>query len=374
VSRIHFKKILLVAFFGLLFAVSFFSSYLYFSYKNIVVKSIPNEDTTSPTIPPAVVKDPLAPRNILILGYGGEGHSGGNLTDTMILAHVIPKEKLLILISIPRDIWVSIPTSKDGEEHFKINHAYAIGLDDEKYPDKTQQFSGIAGGGNLSKYAVSIVTGQPIDNFISINFNGFLSIIDILGGLNVNVPQTFEDKYYPIKGKEEDLCNKTNEDIEAVNATMSGFELEKQFECRYETVSFTAGYQYMDSVTALKFARSRHSDTNGNDFARSGRQQAIIAAVKDKLLNFGSIIKIIPIINQITYNVKTDIDIAQAIDLYRNNKVDDITIKTVTLTKDNVLRETYSRDGQYILVPKTGFDDWSSIQSFINSQIKYLSE
>ena len=224
------RKILLGIFFTVLFVATSLVAYSYYTYRQVYVGSTPTVKAIA-RIPstPTPTPDPLAKKNILLLGYGGVGHEGGLLTDTIILAQIDPRENTATLISIPRDIWIPLEVKEGSPEHIKINAAYAVGEDDEKYPDKADYYTGRAGGGNMAKDAISLVTGQNVDNFISINFGGFTNVVDSLGGINVYVPHTFDDAYYPLKGKEDETCNKSDEKIEILTATMSGFLLEKEF-------------------------------------------------------------------------------------------------------------------------------------------------
>ena len=362
------KKILFVILFIIIFIISASGSYFYKIYKNIYVgETIEVVAVTSPT--PTPTPDPLAPKNILLLGYGGVGHDGGVLTDTIILAHVIPKKNQVKLISIPRDVWVPIQML-NGIENYKVNHAFAIGVDENLYPYKLPVYSGVLGGGRLAANSVGYITGLNIDYFISINFNGFNSIIDTLDGVSVYVPYDFKDEYYPIKGMEEELCKKSEEELDAIHATMSGELLEKEFKCRFETLEFTKGVNTLNSEEALKFVRSRHSDIYGGDFGRSLRQQALIVAIKNKLLNLGSITKIIPVINTISKNVQTDIDIKAATNLIRQQEdLKDIEITSFSLTTDNVFEEAISDNGQYILVPQGGEENWSVVHEYVKEKL-----
>ena len=96
-------------------------------------------------------------------------------------------------------------------------------------------------------------------------------MIDFIGGVEVNVENSFIDKEFPITGKENDLCNN---DLE--------------YKCRYKIISFTKGVSSMDGQTALNFVRSRHAEgSEGTDFAREKRQQKVIEAIKNKLISFG---------------------------------------------------------------------------------------
>lgn len=357
--------ILIVVLFGIGIALG----YTYDTLSDVVVT--PNIPTPTPahgvTNTPTPTPDPHASYNVLLMGHGGAGHDGGNLTDTMIIAHIDPKEKTIDLISVPRDTWVDLPTTKNGFEKFKINHAYAIGLDDKKYPEKETRYTGAAGGGEMAKYAVEQVTGLPIRHFITVNFDGFKKAIDILGGIDVWVPVTFDDHFYPLKGEEDNDCGMTEEDIEKLTATMSGFLLEQQFPCRYEQLHFEAGLMTMDSETALKFVRSRHSDTHGGDFARAQRQKAVIAAARNKVLSLNLIPKVIPLMKEFGGMVRTDINVTTINQIRKTHGTpEDYEINSFAITDENVLKADYSNDGQFILVPKSG-DNWSLVHQYVKN-------
>ena len=184
--------------------------------------------------------------NILLLGYGGAGHDGPYLTDTMMLVSFQPSTKKVALISIPRDLYVNIP----GYGYRKINEIMSDGRD-QKYP---------GGGEAMTVKVVSDLLNTPIQYYASIDFNGFKQVIDQVDGVTVTVDRTFYDAMYPDSG------------------------------IGYDPVSFKAGTQTMNGTTALKFARSRHGNNGeGTDFARAARQQKIILALKDKLLSFGTL-------------------------------------------------------------------------------------
>lgn len=194
--------------------------------------------------------------NILLLGLSGDGEKNPVLADTIILASIGIDEKNIHLISIPRDIWV--PELSD-----KINGAYDQG-------NKKQ-----AGGGLvLQKASVEAVVGVPIQYAMAIDFDGFAEIIDILGGVTIDVEKSFTDEKFPISGKEDAICSE-------------GSGHEEDYSCRYETLVFEKGVQTMDGGRALKFARSRHSTDKdeGNDLARAKRQQKVLIAIKEKALS-----------------------------------------------------------------------------------------
>ncbi len=350
-----------------LFIISASGAYIIKTYSRVVVKEIKNPSTTpAPTPTP----DPLRIRNILLLGYAGGNHDGTYLTDTIIVARIYPKENKIKLISIPRDLWIKIPVTKENTQYFKLNHAFAVGLDDKKYPDKNDSYRGIYGAGLLARESVAQVIGIMPENFIAIDFNGFQKIVDSLGGIEIYIPYSFEDKYYPIKGLEDDLCGKSEEEMDALHATMSGQLLEKEFTCRFETLKFQKGKAVMDGTTALKFVRSRHSDINGSDFGRALRQQAFLIAIKNELLDIGSVGKFIASINTLSKNVTTDIDLSTAFEIYKEQEnLTDFDIETISLTTDNVLVEGFSTDRQYILTSKEGEGNWESVHTFIQENI-----
>ncbi len=189
--------------------------------------------------------------NILILGVGGQNHDGPDLTDTIIVASFSHVSQKITLLSVPRDIW--IPTL-----NAKINSVYHYG--------ETVQ---TGGGLLLTKSAISQIIDQPIHYAIMIDFSLFQKSIDLLDGIDVTVDFGFTDNDYPIAGKENDTCGN-----------------DPQARCRYETITFAPGLQHMDGTTALKFVRSRHAQGDqGTDFARSQRQEKVIAAFKQKLLS-----------------------------------------------------------------------------------------
>jgi len=281
--------------------------------------------------------------NLLLLGTGNPGHEGVGLTDSMIIIHLDIPNKKVALISIPRDLWVSSQ---------KINKVY------------------VSGGFPLVEQTISTITGLSVSKTILVDFNGLTQIINGLGGIEVNVLKTFDDYFYPVAGKELETCGMSNDQLVAINATMSGFQLEKQYSCRYEHLHFDAGPNKMTGETVLKFVRSRHSNQDGNDFARTLRQQAVLIGIKNKLLSLDGLKKAPAFFDKFIRLVRTDLDKQTAVaiaNLIINPK--DYQISQVRLSITNVLKESTSADHQYILLPKSGNDNWSEIQDYIKKQI-----
>lgn len=189
--------------------------------------------------------------NFLILGLGGPKNEPSGLTDTIIFASLDLTGKDLLLVSIPRDIWVPDIEAKINSAYFYGNNQEGLGLE-------------------WTRKYMSDVMGQPINYEIVVAFDNFRDFINLIGGVDVNVDKAFTDEKYPIYGKEDDLCGG-----------------DPETRCRYQAISFQTGLQHMDGNLALKFARSRHAQgEEGSDFSRSQRQQKIISAVRSKILSF----------------------------------------------------------------------------------------
>ena len=206
---------------------------------------------------------PPKPINLLLLGIGGGTHEGPDLTDTIIFMHVDPVQKKVTLVSLPRDLW--IPDIGD-----KVNATYT-------YASEKNPGSGLA----VTESEVGKILGQHIDYGVKIDFGGFVKAVDILGGLDINVDDTFDDYAYPIEGNEDATCGLTDDQIASDSAAIaSGSATELQsFPCRYKHIHFDAGPTHMDGETALEYVRSRHAEgPEGSDFARSKRQEKVISA------------------------------------------------------------------------------------------------
>ena len=278
--------------------------------------------------------------NVLFLGYGGGNHEGTLLTDSVIVIHVDTNTHKATMISIPRDLWVP------GNQ--KVNAA------------------GITGFQN-SAPVVQAVTGLPMNYYVSVDFAGFTKLVDDLGGITVNVPKTFDDPFYPIIGQENNVCGFTEAQINEFKAKYSGFELERQFTCRYEHLHYDAGSANLDGTAALKFVRSRHGDS---DFGRSLRQFSVLQGIGNKLISLRSLNKLDATINNLYEIVRSDLDlgtIKSLIQVFGDPNL--YKINQIQLTTDNVLNEGFANDGEYILTPKAGNFNFQGVKDYINSQL-----
>lgn len=343
------------------------------------VTSLPEATPSATPAPP----DPLASVNLLLIGYGGGAHAGGGLADTMILAQIIPRAQKVHLLSIPRDLWVKFPfarsaTDPDEPLYSKINSTFSIGNSAKQYTWRPDEFKGDDGGGKLAAAIVATIIGQPVDYYLAVDFSGFVKLINLLTnnqGLTVDVPYAFTDEFYPITGEENNPCGFTEEDVATFSASLKEFELEKVFTCRYESLTFAAGDQVIDSETLLKFVRSRHSGTGGGDFGRSQRQEAVLDALKRTLLTPSIIPKLPSLIKQALKMTKTNLDldfISHALLNYGDLAAFDL--DSQVLSNKNYLKDGRSSDRQYILLPRLGQDNYSEIQELVASNSAQLAQ
>jgi polyisoprenyl-teichoic acid--peptidoglycan teichoic acid transferase len=334
----------------------------------IFVKPAPQKTVAEK--PPETISQHLSdktPFDILLLGYGGGNHDGPYLTDSMIHVHVDPTSQKIFLLSIPRDLWVKIPITGTDRLFEKINAAYAIGLDDAMYPDKQEQFKGSDGGGRLVEYAVSQVTGLPVNNFVGVDFSGFVKTIDTLGGVDINIQPAFDDFGYPIEASATATCGHSDEDIKAFTATVSAeSDIWTYFSCRYEKVHFDAGETHMDGARALIYVRSRHSAQDGSDFGRANRQRKLLIAVENKIFSIGFIPRVISFMNRLNDDIRTDFTPSDIQALIQHApSLNNYQIIPLALTDKNYLLDTFSNNGQAILIPRDGENNFTTIRKWI---------
>jgi LCP family protein required for cell wall assembly len=248
--------------------------------------------------------------NVLLLGTDARpDEMGAPRTDTMILLSLDPQQQTAGMLSLPRDLWVSIPGF--GYET-KINTAYAIG-EESRYP---------GGGAQLAKDTVSSFVGQPVQYYTRVNFQGFVELVDLIGGVDVVVPETIVDEAYPTD-----------------DYTTTVFYLE-------------AGTQHLDGETALKYVRTRNID---DDYGRAGRQQQVIRAVAEKVLRADMLPTLLPAIPRLLTTMRNSVetDIPFSVQLEIANYVRSTSLREIRqLVLDNRFgEETYSEEGAWILRP-----------------------
>lgn len=278
--------------------------------------------------------------NFLVLGIRGEGSDSPNLSDSIIFFSLNQNTKQVTQVGIPRDLWV--PTLQA-----KINTAY-------HYGEEASPGAGI----KLAEASVEEILGQPVDYTVVVNFNLFKQVIDLVGGVEINVSPAFEDKEYPIPGKESAL----------------------PISSRYETITFPEGLNIFNGETALKYVRSRHSvGQEGTDFARSRRQQQIISALKDKIFTKEFLLnknKIDNLVNLANSNLITNISPSLYPVLARTGlELSSKPIKSIGLStepdKDGVSilynPPPAKFKGEWVLVPKD--NNWKALKQYIATKL-----
>lgn len=227
-------------------------------YENLGIISVATTVPLAPDVPDAPIAPPqptmpVEPNiasidigddralTILLLGTDRRPQeSAPARSDTILLMRILPDTQQISLLSLPRDLMVDIP----GYGVARINAAHVYG----------DLYRSLGSGMSLATKTVSTVIGVPIDYTVVIDFQGFISAIDALGGVTVNVPTALYDPNFP---------------------TM---------EYGVKEVSFAPGQNTMDGYTALVYSRIRHPD---NDFERMTRQQAVLKGIMLRLQQGG---------------------------------------------------------------------------------------
>lgn len=195
--------------------------------------------------------------NVLVLGIDErQTEEGPFRSDTMILSAFNPNQREVALLSIPRDLWLTVP----GFGENRVNTAHYFG------------------GPPLAKETVAGNFGVPLHYYVKLNFDGFVALIDAMDGVTIEVPEALHDENYPTP------------------------------DYGVTTIDIPAGTQEMDGALALIYARSRYSTS---DFDRSRRQQALIAAVRDKLASPTTWLKAPAIFTAARSAISTDIPMSE---------------------------------------------------------------
>jgi LCP family protein required for cell wall assembly len=205
-------------------------------------------------------------------------------SDTLMLIHISGDRSSVTVVSLPRDSWVFIP----GHGMSKINAAFGLG------------------GPRLTVATVERATGLTVNDFIEVNFLGFVKVIDALGGVNICLPQPVDDPY-------------------------SGLHL-------------SAGLHHVNGVTALKYARDRHSFAS-SDLARITDQQSLLASLLQEAVSSGTLanplrlsrfLAVVPGVIRVDQNL----DLTGLADQLRGVTPGEVRFLTVPLASTNYLTPT----------------------------------
>lgn len=210
---------------------------------------------------------PGQPAVAMIVGYDkrpGEGKSKSR-SDTIMLIRLDPQGKTVSMLSFPRDLYVDIPACR--------GHSAFSGRINEAFTECGQR-------GSLE--TVKQLTGIRINYMITVNFGGFVEIVDKLGGVYIDIDQRYFND----------------------NSGLYGLD-------RFAAIDLHPGYQRLSGRKALGFVRYRHTDS---DLYRNARQQEFVKAAKQQVSSFTSITKIPSIVRSITENVEVGAGGGKALD------------------------------------------------------------
>lgn len=232
----------------LVFTVSFFAGKFAADWS---AAGDPQQNNVSLTESGEETQLPVNRLNVLLLGTDARPGEKDARTDTMMLVSIDRETKKIAMVSIPRDTIVDI----DGHGTNKINTA------------------NIFGGADLARQTVEKLLGLEIPYYVKTNFNGFKEIIDVLGGVNIDVEKRM---YYPA-----------------------------------ENINLKPGMQRLDGYNALGYVRFRH-DALG-DISRSERQQKFLTALAKEMLRPANIIKAPILVPKLMAAVETNLGVSDAI-------------------------------------------------------------
>jgi LCP family protein required for cell wall assembly len=247
--------------------------------------------------------------DILLLGFRGEDDPhGGLLTDTMIILSIDTERHETALISVPRDLYLTIPILN---KRAKINEAFALGEERQQH----------GGGLFLAKRAVQEVLGINIDYVLAVDFRAFQDVIDLLGGVDVHVAKPLRETQ------------------------------------QWGGIDFyvPAGVQHMDGEKALFYVRSRFTTS---DFDRARRQQEVLLAIRDKALSLGFLgnpTKIADVFDILGRHIRTDITAADLPELFSvAREVWNTTPRRLVFDTASGLLYSTTINGEYVLLPTGG--------------------
>lgn len=294
------------------------------------------EDTMPEIVPTPFPWDGASRVTVLVMGLDyrdwSEAPNEPSRTDSMILVTMDPVTRTAGMLSIPRDLWVNIP----GYNYGKINTAYFLG-DAFKYPGGTPGLSGNPlppGGPGLAMATVEEFLGVPIQYYAQIDFNAFVAFIDEIGGVDINVPYDM-----------------------VVDPVGPG-----------NTVFLKPGVVTLDGKTALAYARNRY--TEDGEFDRSKRQQQVILAVRDNILNYYSLPKLVAraptLYKTLSKGIRTNMTLDYAIKLaWVVPQIPEKNIKQGIITKDMAIG---------VRVPSPDFPDGLSALKPLPDRIRLVRD
>ena len=228
---------------------------------------------------------------ILVMGLDHrEGEPLENArADTMLLLSLDPQRKTAGLLSLPRDLLVTIPLDEKWRVEDRLNTVFVYAY-----------LHDLPGGGPaLAKRTVQQLLGIPVQYTAWVDFAGFVRVIDRLGGLTVDVRAPLKDNEFPTP------------------------------DYRTQRLYIAPGLQHFDGEQALRYVRSRHQDS---DFARATRQQQVLLAARERALQLDVLPQLPALLTELRGAVQTDLSPTQLLALARLGREIDpaqLTVRTL---------------------------------------------
>ena len=262
------------------------------------------DSTPEPTdIPEAALPTPepwdgVSRVTILVMGLDYRDWEAGETphSDTMILFTMDPLNKTAAIVSIPRDLWVGVP----GFDYEKINTAYYLG-ELNKLP---------GGGAALASRTVEEFLGIPIDYYAQVDFSAFVKFIDDIQGVKLDLK-------------------------EPITLDRLG---------KWNTVTLPAGIITLPGDYTLAYVRNRY--TEGGDFDRAARQQEVIMAIRDRILEFDMLPSLVANAPQIYEDLSAGINTNMTL-----NQVIKLAWSAMDIDRDNIHQVIISN--QYVTLGKS---------------------
>ncbi|MBI3944081.1 MAG: LCP family protein [Chloroflexi bacterium] len=195
----------------------------------------------------------------LVLGLDRRSKDEPTRSDGMMLVNVNVDRGQVSILSIPRDLWVMVP----GHDDDRINTAFFYG----------ELAGGETGGGNLAMQTVTQNFNVPVDHYVALDFQAFQTLVDDMGGVDINVPNAIRDDQYPDNNY------------------------------GYKSIYIPAGEQHMNGETALQYGRTRHADS---DLGRNQRQAQLAQAFIRAALQPKSLLRLPQLFSDAQELVETD--------------------------------------------------------------------
>jgi LCP family protein required for cell wall assembly len=273
-------------------------------------------DQTELVLPDWDQNDPI---NILLLGIDSrpeDDEESPPRSDTTLIVHIDPATKQAAMMSVPRDLEVTIPEFGLN----KMNAAYPLG------EANAETIEG--GGPTLVAQTIEANFNIPVHYYATVNFDGFIEIIDTVGGVVVDVEAPLSDNLYP------------TEDLGVTR------------------VHFQTGLQKMDGELALRYVRTRHGD---NDIRRGDRQAQVLTALQAQALDLNLITRAEELLNGLADTFRTDLDHTQMLALANlARQIDMAAVQKVNLWDAGVLSEYEAEDGAFYFIA-----DWEAVAGLL---------